>query len=369
MNAWLQRRKFRALLLLLIPAGILLTVMARNNPAFAENYATGLYLNLSGGVSRVTSLVPVSLAEILIFFVILAVILFLIYFIIRIIKRNNRKRAIGNLFFNLACVASVLYFLFTIDCGINYYRYTFAQTCGLEVKESSKQELITLCTNLAGDVNRLRKEVKTDSRDLMVLKEDNVYTAASIAEKSFDSIHTEYPLLRPGYGPPKPVMMSRMMSRLDISGMFFPFTFEANVNTDIPDYLIPVVMCHELSHLRGFMREDEANFIGYLVCENSKNTDFQYSGDMLAFTYASNALYSADAHAADSVFSTLSNGVHRDLAYNTAYWKQFEGPVAKVSNAVNDQYLKANRQQDGLKSYGRMVDLLLAEQRAKNGIK
>ena len=45
-------------------------------------------------------------------------------------------------------------------------------------------------------------------------------------------------------------------------------------------------------------------------------------------------------------------------------WKQFEGPAAEISSAVNDAYLKANRQEEGVKSYGRMVDLLLAEQRA-----
>ncbi|HPW41948.1 MAG TPA: DUF3810 family protein, partial [Bacillota bacterium] len=29
----------------------------------------------------------------------------------------------------------------------------------------------------------------------------------------------------------------------------------------------------------------------------------------------------------------------------------------------NDKYLKANNQKDGVKSYGRMVDLLIAEHR------
>jgi hypothetical protein len=33
---------------------------------------------------------------------------------------------------------------------------------------------------------------------------------------------------------------------------------------------------------------------------------------------------------------------------------------------MNDSYLKANSQQDGVKSYGRMVDLLLAEYKQAN---
>ncbi|HCB91141.1 MAG TPA: DUF3810 domain-containing protein, partial [Ruminococcaceae bacterium] len=90
---------------------------------------------------------------------------------------------------------------------------------------------------------------------------------------------------------------------------------------------------------------------------------FRYSGDMLAFVYASNALYSADSGAADAVSAGLSSGVRRDLAYGAAYWRQFAGPVADASESVNDRYLKANRQSEGVKSYGRMVDLLLALQR------
>lgn len=68
------------------------------------------------------------------------------------------------------------------------------------------------------------------------------------------------------------------MSYLDISGIYCPFTFEANVNVHMNDVLIPVTMCHELSHLSGYMREDEANFIAFLACLQSDDPEFRYSG-------------------------------------------------------------------------------------------
>jgi hypothetical protein len=37
--------------------------------------------------------------------------------------------------------------------------------------------------------------------------------------------------------------------------------------------------------------------------------------------------------------------------------------VERTSNRINNTYLKANNQKDGVKSYGRMVDLLIAEHR------
>ena len=49
-----------------------------------------------------------------------------------------------------------------------------------------------------------------------------------------------------------------------------------------------------------------------------------------------------------------------DLAYNNAYWDHFDGKVAEASSRVNDTYLKMQNQTDGVKSYGRMVDLMLA---------
>ena len=59
-----------------------------------------------------------------------------------------------------------------------------------------------------------------------------------------------------------------------------------------------------------------------------------------------------------------SEGVVKDFRDNSAYWSQFEDTiVSTVSNKVNDTYLKANNQTDGVRSYDRMLDLLLARYR------
>ena len=98
------------------------------------------------------------------------------------------------------------------------------------------------------------------------------------------------------------------MSYLDITGVFFAYTFEANVNVDVPDYSIPATMGHELSHLRGYMREDEANFLGYLCCRESSHPDLRYSAAMLAFTHATNQLFRQDPEAAQEIFDGMDRG-------------------------------------------------------------
>lgn len=154
-----------------------------------------------------------------------------------------------------------------------------------------------------------------------------------------------------------------MLSYLDIAGMYFPFTVESNINVDGPFFTIPATMGHELAHQCGFMREDEANFIGYLSCKQSADPLTRYSGYSLAYDYALSALIRTDREAAVAVNDTLSKAVRADRVARAEYLKQFEGPVAEASNAANNAYLKANQQTDGTRSYGRMVDLLLAEAR------
>jgi hypothetical protein len=151
------------------------------------------------------------------------------------------------------------------------------------------------------------------------------------------------------------------MSYLHLAGIYSPFTVEANYNRAMPPGDIPFSICHELAHLCGYAREDEANFIAFLACRESGVADLHYSGLLNTLTYVLNALY-ADISLEEyrGLYQKLPEQVLRDLQQNAAYWRSFAGPVSELSSKVNDVYLKANNQPEGIKSYGRMVDLLLA---------
>ncbi len=168
----------------------------------------------------------------------------------------------------------------------------------------------------------------------------------------------QYPSLSGYYPNPKPVTFSWGMSHLRLTGMFSPFTVEANYNRDIPDYEIPYTVCHELAHLKGWIREDEAGFIAYLACRESSDPALRYSGTLNALSYAMNALYSAGRQ--DSywrIYESLPEQAKQDYRSSNAYWKQFETKVAEVSTALNDGYLKANAQSDGVQSYGFLIKI------------
>ena len=167
----------------------------------------------------------------------------------------------------------------------------------------------------------------------------------------------EYPELGGYYPVPKPLAVSRILSVQQLCGVYAPFTVEANFNQEMTTYNIPHTMCHELSHLRGFMQEEEANFIGYLACLKSDRRSFQYSGYLTGWVYATNALAKQDMDKYVELYRQLNEDTVRNLKENTEFWNQYDG---KVSNQMNDTYLKFNDQQDGVQSYGRMVDLMLA---------
>lgn len=356
----------RLWLLLSYPVAAALLYFASLHENFAEWYAGTIYPVLSRAGNRLTGIAPFSVGEILVVLFLILMPAAFIRLLVRLIRHRGRRGETAAVFcVNLACFTGIVFFLFTVNCGTNYYRSTFAQLSGFAIRPSGRAELVRLCQSLAADSNRLRAKEKTDGQSVMELRAPDFPQNADKARKALDLLEKDFPSLRSGYGGPKPVAASKLMSYGQITGMFFPFTFEANVNTDAPDYTIPFTMCHELSHLRGFMREDEANFISYLACSASPDGDFRYSGAAMAFTYASNALYSIDGKTANTVFSLLSEGVRRDLAANNAYWNRFKGPVARAAGSVNNHYLKANDQKDGVQSYGRMVDLLLALQRSR----
>ena len=52
--------------------------------------------------------------------------------------------------------------------------------------------------------------------------------------------------------------------------------------------------------------------------------------------------------------------INRALTANNRFWDQYEGKIAEAATQANDTYLKMNNQEEGVKSYGRVVDLMLA---------
>lgn len=361
----------RIFLLLLIPVSYLLILAAKNSSYFAEQvFALHIYKLISQIVSIISGIFPFSLAEISLLVLPVVALYLLIRFIIGLIKcKENRNIKLYKGILNILCFGSIVLFLFTILAGLNYYRYPFSYYTNLEIRASSVEDLYALTESLALQANELRAEVPaTDENGVFKLNESKS-ELSDLASSAIKLLSKDYSVLSGNYGSPKPVLLSAEMSRTEITGIFIPFTMEANFNTNIPEYSIPATMLHELAHLRGYMREDEANYIAYLAGMNSDSVELKYSSTMLALVTAGNALYNQDTDLYFNIRDQYSDGVLKDIRANSEYWSQYDDTaISTVSDKINDTYLKANAQADGVKSYGRMLDLLLAKYRKDNNI-
>jgi len=325
---------------LLLLVSFLLLWGARTFPAFSDWYAKNVYPIFLNTFGRFFSVFPFSFIE-------MSLYIGIILLIVMILKKK---------FIMLSWIVSILFFLFVINCGIHYSRTPFSQVSRLEVGDYTLEELNDLCVSLTAELNYWSAQVERDKEGIAMLDCD-------ISAKSTEAmllLGNTYDALSGFYANPKPVWNSFMLSYQHISGIFSPFTIEANYDRDMVPYNIPFTVCHELSHLKGFMREDEANYIAYLACLQSDEAIFNYSGNLLAWVYSTNELYAADRDAYNAIRAELDPVVNADLSANAAFWDKYEGKISELSETVNDLYLKSNNQAEGIKSYNRMVSLLIA---------
>ena len=356
---------------LLLPLSFLLNYFTKKNPDITERvFSGGIYRYYAIGLGFLTEKLPFSLMEL---GIVLAVPVFLILLVLwvrhLIYEWDRAGEVLLKSFWNVSATVSIIFFWLTLMCNVNYNRYTFAQISGLTVQPSSVDELYQLCLVLAEDAVQLREQLTLeDEEGAFLLEETSIRELSKTAKAGYQKLGEQYSQF--DYVPirTKPIFFSRQMSYTNLVGVYCPFTMEANINRESADYSVPSTICHELAHYYGFMREDEANFIGYLVCKNAGSLEYEYSGTMLALIHAGNQLAAADMERYKELWSHYSEGVITDLEKNSEYWEEFkDSKVTEVSKTVNDSYLKANHQADGIQSYGRMVDLLLAYYREGRG--
>ena len=151
------------------------------------------------------------------------------------------------------------------------------------------------------------------------------------------------------------------MSETHFTGFYTFFTGEANINVDFPDYTLPYTAAHEFAHQRGIARENEANFIAFLVCSSSDDLYLQYSGYLNLYEYVASALYSASPTMYYEVYATVPAYAKQEMrAYSAFYAKYKDSEAGKVGSSINNAFLQANGTVEGTKSYGLVVDLAVA---------
>jgi uncharacterized protein DUF3810 len=351
--------------LLVLPAALALQWAASRAPEVVERlYASVLYPRLARALAAATGVVPFSIGEGLIALAALALLGWL-YRVARHVGKatGQRWRLAGAAAARAAAGGGMVYLLFLLLWGLNYHRPPLAVITGLGQATTAValDELEGLCAELVGTANDTRKGVPEDEHGVGLLRE-GVRGTLGRAVSAVRAAASAYPVVHGPYARPKGVLLSTGMSYLGVSGIYLPFTAEANVNVIVPASQLPFTACHELAHQGGIAPEDEANFLAYAACLRHPDPDFRYSGALNAALYAVNALAASQRPRAVAV-AKWSPAVRRDLDALTAWNLRYQGPAETAARAVNDAYLKTQGVAEGVRSYGRMVDLLILERR------
>lgn len=313
---------------------------------------------LSTLINLFPQIIPFSLGEAILYLHVIGL-LVLILNIIRCLFAGKQILAIKQLVYLIA-YSIFLYSSFFVLWGYNYYRQPISDRLSLPIQERHQDELITLARTLIVSAKSERENITANQ--LLNLSQKDL--ALEIKDLSWDfsgsSLGKSLGLYQTKLAPPKSVLASEGLSYLGITGIYFPFTGEANINTHVPGLLLAATMAHEIAHQRGIAPEDEANFVAYLVTQTSESSYIRYSGTMMALIYTMNAIYKVNPQAYTEIRLEYSEFMNEDLRTYSNYWKKYEGVASETHTKVNNAYLKFNQQTDGVASYGQMVDLLLA---------
>ena len=308
--------------------------------------------------AKITGWIPFSFAEMII---ILIPLIFITLIVVGVVvsKKGTNRQYIG-LMASLLAAISFLYSSFVLTLAPGYKGSTLDEKLDLAADSVTAEELYDTASYLTDKINELVDKINFDpdgfsvmpyNLDEMNTKLNNAYAKAA----------KKYSFISPLKSNLKYVILSDAMSYTHITGVYTYFTGEANINVAFPDYTIPYTAAHELAHQRGTARENEANFVAFLACIESDDDYILYSAYTNMLEYILNALYSADSKLYSSLWSKFDSRTIGEFNAYASFYKKYQNSTAsKVSSTINNTYLQTQGVKEGSKSYGLVVDLMVA---------
>ena len=357
MKAWLLR--FKKLHIWLAAAAVFLGayfLLRRSRPLMnaLADYVTTPYKRTMAALCSVTE---ISVAEVL-YVSLAAVAIFYVANVVRkLICEKHRGETLYRFVLTVVCVVVTIYAGFCLLWGINYHTDSFQDRSGIRARQGTVAELRQLTEQFAAELAEAADAVPRDENGVTALDRRGVLrNAPEVMEGAFDT----FPVLRGNDVAPKAFVCSRAMTAMDFTGFYFPYTGEANLNMDSPSAYLPSTAIHEMAHQRQIASEQECNFVAIAVCRLSDDPVYRYSGLLMGYVHLSNALYRYDRAAYGEIAAGLPDTVRADLRANYDYWEANHTSFTDATQKVYDSFIKTNGDPNGVKSYGMVVDMLLA---------
>ncbi len=346
---------FNRSLTILLPIQLVLIGWASRNPEWVEKYySNGLYPTVSGFMRRLLGWIPFSVGDVFYGILIISLLGWVWYLY------ETRFSPFFEQIYRIGAFLSVMVFFFHFLWGMNYYRISLQEKLCIETLQYDTIQLNRTAEKHIKIINTIHsKLVQNDS--LIPKIPYSKYKVFSLASASYKNMSYKNVDLSVKHRSIKKSLISIPLSYMGFSGYLNPFTGESQINRKIPLTSFPITTTHEIAHQLGYASETEANYIGYLVCKKNEDLFFQYSGEFMAIKFLIYEVTKYNSELGDKYFQSLNYGIRKNIQFNQDIWDSYKTKIKPVSQKIYDQYLKANDQENGLKSYNAMVAFLIAE--------
>ena len=319
-------------------------------PATVERwFSTGLYPTVQRYLTALSNLFPFALLDLFAVagaFTVVAAVTRAVW----LARRTRRVRPVIHLLANLAFAGAIIYLAFLLLWGLNYRRAPMASRLVVESGAPSSQAVTELGIEAVRQLNALHAEAHRVGWAEAPSNNEALRAAFISTQRALDEASPVEPgrLKRTIFGP--------YFRWTSIAGMINPFGLEVLANPDLLPFERPFVAAHEWSHLAGYADEAEASFVGWLACMRG-DPPARYSGWLFLYGQITSEV---DEAGRAQLASALGAGPRSDLQAVAERLQRGELPWLRTAGwQVYDQYLKANRVEEGVRSYGEVINLVL----------
>ncbi len=320
----------------------------RSNARFVERwYSTGLYPIIQRGLTPVSNLVPFALLDILA----VGAACFVVVVLVRSVRLARRKKKWTLLLTTLARLvtsAAAIYLAFLLLWGLNYRRVSLTDRLVLD-GAASQDAILRLGRLAVHQLNAMHPAAHSEGWRTSPWRERRMRDAYHSVLSDLSAARTAVP------GRLKASLFGPYFRWTSVDGMINPFGLEVLANPDLLEFEKPFVAAHEWAHLAGYADESEASFVGVLTCIRAA-TPAAYSGWLFLYWEVTSEVGAGDRQ---QLASGLEEGPRGDVAAIGERVRR--GQVRLVRDAgwrVYDEYLKANRVEEGVRNYGLVLTLL-----------
>ena len=325
-------------------------------------YSQFIFYYITRSLSSVNKYVQtIAIGEIIFTLMAIWFTLWSLWYLRRSLRRETRLYNVVKVFFlQIFWLLGILVPVFLGFWGLNYQRLPLAETQAFDRTPTRAGELETIGLQIVSGVNS-NYDLARGARDST--GERPAPTTRDTIYKSIERAFQNEPLLGEAshgdFSDPKPLILSRLTTWAGVSGFYIPFTGEVTFNEDIPSFDLPMVIAHHKAHQRGYAREDEANFIGYIVCVNSTEPFVRYSGYLYGLKVLS-VLSKGNVDRFNELRARVNEGPQADIRERDAFWERMKNSaLGAVARRTFSAYLRVNRVPGGIKNFDEDVPLII----------